>query len=94
MLAVAEQFLTQQIHPTVIIRGYRQALEDIVSLLQAEASIALDPNDQEKLADVVRSCVGTKFIGRWSDLAVKIALEAVQKVKMTESGRTEIDIKR
>lgn len=94
MLAVAEQFLTQQMHPTVIIRSYRQALEDIVSLLQSEISIALDPNDHEKLADVVRSCVGTKFIGRWSELAVTIALEAVQTVKMTENGRTEIDIKR
>lgn len=42
----------------------------------------------------IRSCVGTKFIGRWSDLAVKIALEAVETVALTENGRTEVDIKR
>jgi T-complex protein 1 subunit gamma len=34
MLAVAEQFLEQQIHPTVIIRAYRQALEDMIVILQ------------------------------------------------------------
>lgn len=38
--------------------------------------------------------MGTKFIGRWSDLAVKIALDAVETVALTENGRTEVDIKR
>lgn len=94
MLAVAEPFLSQQIHPTVIIRSFRKALEDIVDLLQTKLSIALDPNDKTRLHEVVKSCVGTKFIGRWSDLAVKIALEAVDTVVLTENGRTEVDIKR
>lgn len=44
--------------------------------------------------EVVKSCVGTKFIGRWSDLAVKIALDAVETVTLEENGRKEIDIKR
>lgn len=34
MLAVAEQFLEQQMHPTVIISAYRQALEDILETLK------------------------------------------------------------
>ncbi|KXJ79086.1 T-complex protein 1 subunit gamma [Aedes albopictus] len=94
MLAVAEQFLQQQIHPTVIIRAYREALEDMIKLLETDVSIPLDKADKSKLAEVVKSCVGTKFIGRWSDLAVKIALDAVETVMMTENGRTEIDIKK
>ncbi|KAL9696490.1 hypothetical protein quinque_016069 [Culex quinquefasciatus] len=94
MLAVAEQFLQQQIHPTVIIRAYREALEDMIKLLQDDVSVPLDKADKKKLEDVVKSCVGTKFIGRWSDLAVKIALDAVETVMLTENGRTEIDIKK
>ncbi|XP_058451397.1 T-complex protein 1 subunit gamma [Malaya genurostris] len=94
MLAVAEQFLQQQIHPTVIIRAYREALEDMIKLLTTEVSIPLDKTDKAKLAEVIKSCVGTKFIGRWSDLAVKIALDAVETVMLTENGRTEIDIKK
>uniref|UniRef100_A0A182S668 T-complex protein 1 subunit gamma n=1 Tax=Anopheles maculatus TaxID=74869 RepID=A0A182S668_9DIPT len=94
MLAVAEQFLQQQIHPTVIIRAYREALEDMVRILQDEVSIELDRTDKKKLADVVKSCVGTKFVGRFSDLAVRIALDAVETVTLTENGRTEIDIKK
>lgn len=65
MLAVAEQFLQQNIHPTVIIREYRQALEDAVKLLQDKISIPIDLNDKEKVKEVVsnfytvliRSCI-------------------------------------
>ena len=34
MLAVAEPFLAQQMHPTVIIKAYRRALEDLVHILE------------------------------------------------------------
>lgn len=57
-------------------------------------STPLDVNDRSKLLEVVKSCVGTKFISRWSDLACKIALDAVQTVALEENGRKEIDIKR
>lgn len=42
----------------------------------------------------VKGCVGTKFIGRWADLAINIALDAVNTVTLEENGRVEIDIKR
>lgn len=42
----------------------------------------------------VEGCIGTKFISRWSDLAVNIALDAVSTVIFEDSGRTEVDIKR
>ncbi|XP_046966629.1 T-complex protein 1 subunit gamma [Vanessa cardui] len=93
MLAVAEPFLAQNIHPTVIIREYRQALEDAVKLLEEKISIPIDLNDRDKLKEVIRSCVGTKYIGRWADLAVDIALDAVNTVTVNENGRVEVDIK-
>jgi len=99
ILTVAEPYLQQQIHPTVIIRQFREALEYIIELLEdtrgkPSYSIVLDKDDKETLHKVIKSCVGTKFIGRWSDLAVKIALDAVETVVITENGRTEVDIKR
>lgn len=94
LLAAAEQFLEQQMHPTVIIRQYKQALEDMVTLLEGPLSIPVDKNDNNAVANVVRGCIGTKFIGKWADLAVKIALDAVNTVTLTENGRTEVDIKR
>ena len=34
MLSVAQPFLEQQMHPTVIIRAFRQALEDILAVIK------------------------------------------------------------
>lgn len=53
MLAAAEQFLEQQMHPTVIIRQYKEALEDIISLLEGPLSIPVDKNNKQALANVV-----------------------------------------
>lgn len=94
MLAAAEPFLQQQIHPTVIIRAYREALEDIIKYLQNDLSIPLVIENREKFAEVVRSCVGTKFLSKWSSIAVNIAMDAVQMVTLAENGRVEVDIKR
>jgi len=94
ILGVAEQFLDQKIHPTVIIKAYRQVLEDMLNILDKEFSIPLPMDDENKLIEVIQSCIGTKFIGTWSDLACGIALNAVKTVKIKEEGRTEIDIKR
>merc|ERR1719511_589993 len=43
---------------------------------------------------VIQSCVGTKFIAKWSDLACDIALDAVKTVTTTQGDKKEIDIKR
>lgn len=94
ILATAEPFLEQGMHPTVIIRAYRQALEDMVTILNDQISIDLDCNDRAKFIQVINSCVGTKFIGRWAELACQIALDAVTTVMLEENGRKEIDIKR
>lgn len=34
MLSVAEHFLEQQMHPTVVISAYRMALEDMINTLK------------------------------------------------------------
>uniref|UniRef100_A0A8D8TLY1 T-complex protein 1 subunit gamma n=2 Tax=Cacopsylla melanoneura TaxID=428564 RepID=A0A8D8TLY1_9HEMI len=94
MLNVAERFLSEQMHPTVIIRAYRSALEDMVQILENKVSTPLDKTDRSKLLEVIKACVGTKFIGKWSDMACNIALDAVQTVSIEENGRKEIDIKR
>lgn len=94
MLSVAEQFLTQQMHPTVIISAYRLALEDMVDILREKVSVPVDINDRNEMLKIVKSCVGTKFIRKWSDLACNIALDATATVALEENGRREIDIKR
>jgi len=93
-LAVAEQFLQQQMHPTIVISAYRQALEEACKLLKEKVAVPIDVNNKDEMIRIIKSCIGTKFISKWSDMACKIALEAVSAVSLEENGRKEIDIKR
>eukprot|EP00118_Oscarella_pearsei_P025018 m.307328 g.307328 ORF g.307328 m.307328 type:complete len:555 (+) comp42153_c0_seq1:147-1811(+) len=94
MMSVAEPLLHDQMHPTVIIGAYRQALEDIVTITKEKLSKPVDLSDKETLLKIVKSTLGTKLLGGWGDLPCQIAIDAVQTVKMEEDGRLEVDIKR
>jgi T-complex protein 1 subunit gamma len=94
ILAAAEPFLEQQMHPTVIIRAFRQALDDILTICKDEIGREVDMSDKEEMKKIVKSSIGTKFIKKWSDLACEMALSAVETVAMETGDRKEIDIKR
>lgn len=92
VLGVSQQFLDDKMHPTVIINAYRQALEDAVTMLEEKVAFDVDINDEAEMIKVIQSCIGTKFISRWADLACQIALRAVKTVVMEQDA--EIDTKR
>ena len=62
--------------------------------LTYELATPLDLNDNDMLTKIVESCTGTKFIARFSDMLVQLALDAVSTVSTEDMGRKEIDIKR
>ncbi|XP_061752645.1 T-complex protein 1 subunit gamma [Nerophis ophidion] len=93
MLAVAEQFLEQQMHPTVIISAYRRALDDMLATLK-ELSVPVDTADRSMMLKIVHSAINTKALSRWSQLACGMALDAVVTVQTDDNGRREIDIKK
>ncbi|KAK8374039.1 hypothetical protein O3P69_019944 [Scylla paramamosain] len=96
MLAVAEQYLEQNMHPLIIIiQAYRQALDHALEALKDTLSVPIDINDDTQMTEVIKSCIGTKFLGQYGDLACGMALRAVRTVATTdESGRREIDVKK
>jgi T-complex protein 1 subunit gamma len=94
VLSVAQQFIEDKMHPTQIIAAYRQALDDMLDILKNEISNPVDINNDEEMLDILRSCLGTKMMSGWSDLACKMALKATRTCMNDLQGRTEIDIKR
>lgn len=57
MLSVAEPFLEQNMHPTVLVGAYRNALQDALQVLN-EIAITVDMSDRETMLDIVRSTIG------------------------------------
>uniref|UniRef100_A0A671L3G2 T-complex protein 1 subunit gamma n=1 Tax=Sinocyclocheilus anshuiensis TaxID=1608454 RepID=A0A671L3G2_9TELE len=59
MLSVAEHFLEQQMHPTVVISAYRQALDDMLNILKDISHCLTDDLSQEverNLQDAMQVC--------------------------------------
>lgn len=51
-------------------------------------------NSDTEVATVVKSCLGTKMLSKWMDMAVKIAFDAVKTIRVEKDGHQEIDIRR
>ncbi|QQP58446.1 T-complex protein 1 subunit gamma, partial [Caligus rogercresseyi] len=67
------KFIEDNMHPTIIIQAYRQALEDAAEILKNQVATPVDVTDDKAMIQVIQSCIGTKFIAKWEDLACKIA---------------------
>ncbi|CAM9631165.1 unnamed protein product, partial [Sphacelaria rigidula] len=93
MLAVAEPILTRGIHPTQIVMGYSRALQTALDACGALAEV-IDVDNGPQLKKLVDAAVGTKFSARWGDRLVKMAIEAVKRVRTVVDGRVEVDVKR
>jgi chaperonin GroEL (HSP60 family) len=66
MLTAAEPFLQQQLHPTVIISAFRQALEDIINIVKDDVSSPVNASSKEEMLKIINTCLGTKMLGNWS----------------------------
>ena len=67
MLHIAEPFLEQNLHPTVIVRGFMRALEDAIATVDL-LSFPIDTADREQMLKTVQSCIGTKYTARFGTL--------------------------
>jgi len=93
VLAVSQNFLENQMHPTTIVSAYNRALDDILNIVD-EIAVPCDVNDEEQMLTIVKSCLGTKFASGYMNLACQIALRAVKIVARENGTKKEIDIKR
>ena len=64
-MAQASVFLEQEMHPTVIISAYRQALEDLIQILKDKVAVAVDAKDKQEMLKIIKSTIGTKFMKKW-----------------------------
>jgi T-complex protein 1 subunit gamma len=90
---MAEPLLERNFHPTVIVSGYGKALQCCLETLK-KISKVIDVNNTHDLKELVTAAIGTKFSGRWGDMLVDMAIDAVRKVVVKRGGYTEVDVKR
>jgi thermosome len=92
LLKRAESLLEQNIHPTVIVRGYQVALQEALRLLDKEVGQSVKATDESILIDCARTAMGSKGVYGSRDELAKIAVDAVRKITEMRGDRTIADV--
>ncbi len=91
LLKEAEKLLDKNIHPTVIISGYKKALEKAREVIKKRA-IKVDINDEDTLKKVAMTSMRSKAVASVRDYFAGIAVKAVKQIaEKTDEGYT-VDI--
>ncbi|MEM2911317.1 MAG: thermosome subunit beta [Candidatus Bathyarchaeia archaeon] len=91
LLAKAENLLDQNIHPTIIIEGFKKASEKAREILENMA-IPISINDDKRLLDVAITSMGSKGISAAKEHFAKLAVEAVKQVAEEKDGKIKADV--
>ena len=91
LLENAESLLDQDVHPTIIVDGYRKAAKKAKQFLQdiAETVIA---NDKTILNKIAKTSMQTKLVRKDSDQLADIVVKAVLEVAEKEGDKYTVDI--
>jgi len=90
LLSEAEKLLDQQIHPTVITKGFRLAKFKALEIVEKLAK-KVDINDDKTLKKIANTAMTGKAAERASEKLTDLAVRAVKKVAEVRDGRIEID---
>jgi archaeal chaperonin len=85
LLSKAEDLIAKDVHPTVIVDGYRMASDKAIEILKG-ASTKVDPNDRQILGKIARTSMASKLVSVNADPLSKIVIDAVLAVAEKVGG--------
>jgi len=91
LLREGEKLLIQNIHPTIIVEGYKEALQKAVEVLNNIAEeISID--DVETLKKIAKTSLNSKAVGEAADYFAELAVEAIRAIAEKRDGRWYVDL--
>ncbi|HUT05943.1 MAG TPA: thermosome subunit beta [Nitrosopumilaceae archaeon] len=91
LLDYAESLLDQDVHPTIIVDGYRKAGKKAKQFLNDIAE-KISPNDKSILNKIAKTAMQTKLVRKDSDLLADIVVKSVLSVAEKEGENYQVDI--
>lgn len=92
LLKRAESLLEQNIHPTVITRGYQTALQEAQRLLEKEIGTPVKADDEKILVDCAITAMGSKGVFGSREELAKITVKAVQRIVDKRGDKVVADV--
>jgi thermosome len=90
LLENAESLLNQDVHPTIIVDGYRKAAKKAIQFLQ-EISDKISANDRSILLKVAKTSMQTKLVRKDSDQLSDLTVKAVLAVANKDGEKFSVD---
>ena len=91
LLKKAEELLEQNIHPTILVSGFRKAGQKAIEIINKTAQ-PLDTNDKKTLLKVALTSMSSKSLGSARDHLAEITIEAVKQITEQRGDKTIADI--
>ncbi len=93
LLTRAEKLLDQEVHPTVIVEGYKKAAAKALEILQ-NLSIDIQSDDEKMLKLIAMTSMGTKATVGTSEHLGTLATKAIRQIMEEREGKITADIDR
>ena len=90
LLENAESLLTQDVHPTIIVDGYRKAAKKAKQYLQDIAE-TVTANDKPTLLKIAKTAMQTKLVSKDSGYLAELVVKAVLAVAVKEGTNFSVD---
>ena len=91
LIEKAEELIDKEVHPTIVVDGYKKAAKEALRILD-EIAIKVDAGDKKWLTKVAKTSMASKLIWRESDLLSKIVTDAVVAVADNNNGVYKVDV--
>ena len=91
LLKKAEELLDQNIHPTILVSGFRKASVKAIEVIN-KAAVPLDINDRKTLLKVALTSMSSKAVGSARDHLAEISIDAVKQIAEQRGDKTIADI--
>ncbi|UCD40577.1 MAG: TCP-1/cpn60 chaperonin family protein [Candidatus Bathyarchaeota archaeon] len=91
LLSKAEDLIAKNVHPTVIIDGYRKAAEKALKTLE-KIALKVEPTEKESLKKVATTSMASKLVAEHKEYLADIAASAILHVAEKVGGQFRVDI--
>jgi thermosome len=91
LLKRAEELLDQNIHPTILVSGYRKAAQKAIETV-GKVAVPVDAKDSKTLLKVALTTMSSKAVGTAREHLAQIAIDAVTQVAEQRGDKTIADI--
>ena len=91
LLNKAEELTNKNIHPTIIIDGYRMAAEKALETLE-KIAIPVDLKSSDYLKKAATTSMGSKIVSEYKEFLADIVVKAMLEVAEKKDGTYKVDI--